>query len=372
MPGIYADPKSISPILAQKISRHARIREVLTPALTVPKSQSSNGKWLATSLRAGLQEAGVSTKKVSLGGGSGYFYFQVEGEDFNGDIAIFSPNKEDGISSCMVNSVWLTFASRHLGVVDLSDSKAITEAFESKFQVLVEEDGRGNTRGLIYVSKSDKNLLEEVAACSHYGICAVIGNDDHGSIRELITGNKVYDVHKAPIILGEYAVIGLEGAPIRPGELSPGIVMYTEDEIKHHLSSFEKFVEGKHLIVVSHPPPYETLDHALRFGDRDIGSEAVRDFVAKHSDTRLVVCGHVHHCGGMTARSANGALVVNAASHDNFGEPGKIAIIDIDPAGDMQVKWHIIHELPGLFGVGPKVAEKLRTAGIRRVEDLVN
>lgn len=383
-PGVYGfslqgtlkDSKSVILILAQKLSHHARVREVLTPALTVPKEQS-DGKLLSKCLRTGLLEAGISAEKVILWGSVGYLGFLVDSDEFNGSINVFASGNQDGKSSCIVDSEWLTFASGHLGGVDLSDLRAVAEALESNFQVLVERDGRGNTKGLIYASATQRNLLEEIASCSHYGICAVIGNDDHWSIRELITGNKVYNVHKASVILGQYAVIGQEGAPIRPGELSPGIVMYTEDEIKQHLDSFEKFVKGRRLIVVSHPPPYEMLDHALRFGDRNIGSEALRDFITKHSiDTQLVVCGHVHHNGGMTARTANSTLVVNAASHDNFGEPGKIAIIDIDEVtategGEMHVQWHIIHELAGLFGVGPRVAEKLREAGIRRVEDLL-
>ena len=371
LPGTYIDSESISQILAQRISHHARVSKVLTPAFNVPKEQASDGKWLSARLQTALQEAGVSSSKVSVGAGTSYIEFDVDSDEFNGRIAVFSPTKQGGLSTCMVSSVWLTFASRHLDGANLDDLQALTEALGSKFQVLLQGNGRGGTKGLVYASTGGRNLLEEVASYSHYGICAVIGNDDDGSVRELIAGNKVYDVHKAPVILGQYAVLGLEGGPIRPGEPNPGIVMYSEDEIEQHLSSFERYVEGKRLIVVSHPPPYEILDHALRFGDRNIGSESMRDFVAKHPDTRLLVCGHVHHCGGMTARTPNGALVVNAASHDNFGEPGKIAIIDIDTAGEMQVNWHFIHELPGLFGVGRKTAEKLRKAGIRRVEDLL-
>jgi len=61
---------------------------------------------------------------------------------------------------------------------------------------------------------ADQNYFEELAEKTRYGLCAVAGNDDPAECRDLIVGRKVHAVHSRPLVLGPFAVVGLEGAPL--------------------------------------------------------------------------------------------------------------------------------------------------------------
>ena len=62
--------------------------------------------------------------------------------------------------------------------------------------------------------------------------------------------------------------------------------------------------------------------------------------------------------------------VVNAASHDNIGEPGKIALITIEE-NKVNVDWHFLHEVSEIWGIGSKYTRRLQKVGIKSVEDLL-
>jgi Icc-related predicted phosphoesterase/uncharacterized protein YprB with RNaseH-like and TPR domain len=369
--GAYREPEVVAEMLARRIWENAKVQAYLEENLVIPRKHAKGVDWVSGELKRCLKDAGVPDAKLSFGGTASYFWVRVESKEFRGTLSLVSLGK-DRDSAVRFSSDWLVFALRHLQGVDLTNNEEVVRTLRSDLRIVVEDGHNGTTKGIVAAGMNARNVFEELASCSHYGLCAVIGNDDHGSARELIVGDKVYDVHRAPVILGDHAVIGQEGAPIRPGEMNPGLLLYEEDEISQHLSSFEKFVTGKRPILVSHPPPHLILDHALRFGEGNIGSESVMEFLRKYPNTTLLVCGHVHYCGGKSERTPSGTLVLNAASHDNPGEPGKVAVIDIDSNGELHTEWHLLHELTGVFGIGPRIAEKLRASGVRRVEDLAS
>jgi hypothetical protein len=60
---------------------------------------------------------------------------------------------------------------------------------------------------------SKKNLFADLATLSTYGLRAVAGNDDLAESRKLITGQSVYPVHSCALVIGPFAVVGIEGAP---------------------------------------------------------------------------------------------------------------------------------------------------------------
>ncbi len=148
-----------------------------------------------------------------------------------------------------------------------------------------------------------------------------------------------------------------------------GTISYPEKLIATHLRVAAQCVKGKRLIVVSHAPPRGVLDTAIRFGERPIGSKALHDFLKKRRDVSLVVCGHVHSCGAR-AKKLNRCHVVNAASHDDVGAPGRIAIIDIHTDVVRNVEWHQLWETFSVPGIGEGREEKLRAAGIRTLAQL--
>jgi len=192
------------------------------------------------------------------------------------------------------------------------------------------------------------NFFQHLAALSRYGLCAVAGNDDRPEIRELITGRRVFSVHSCALVLGRFAIVGIEGAPmfpIRDGfdkSYNKGFLLYPESILDWHIKHWTTgALKGKKLIVVSHSPPYGVLDLAMRFGRRNIGSRPLRRFLESSPNALLCVCGHVHSQGARSESLGN-ALVVNAASHDRPGDPGRLAIIEIASGVVSAPDWHKI------------------------------
>lgn len=229
------------------------------------------------------------------------------------------------------------------------------------------------TIGAIQIAKEKRNLFEKIAALSKYGLCAVIGNDDYPETRACIWGDKVYNVQETPFTVGDYAFVGIEGAIRDPNDSSIGMgyTLYTEKSLKKRLDDLKKRFRDKKLIIVSHCPPRGALDLALRFGMKNIGSRSLRTFIEDNSRIiPLVISGHVHLQGGKNVKLGY-ATIVNAASHDNHGAPGRVAIIETDERDQSKVVWNELNELDGIYRVGPATAAKFRSAGIDTIEKIV-
>lgn len=218
-----------------------------------------------------------------------------------------------------------------------------------------------------------KNFFEAIASRARYGLCAVVGNDEEPSVRRLVSGKSVLNVHLSPARLGAYAILGVDGAPRRPGLEGIGYIIHSEPEIAQHLSSQHRLVAPSQIIVVSHAPPEGILDFAVRFSQdgrpRSIGSRSLRKFLKTHKEVALVICGHVHRCGGMHEK-IYGTTVVNAANHDDDKAIARFAIIELNPPGRPTVEWRQIRPPWVVPGIGPVSVERLRGIGIRTVEEL--
>jgi uncharacterized protein YprB with RNaseH-like and TPR domain len=230
-----------------------------------------------------------------------------------------------------------------------------------------------------------QNLFAQLAAIATHGLCGVVGNDTEASdegrpkrirfvdevkkAREYVQGHGVYNVHCSPLIIGNYAVIGNEGSIPDASFGTLGTVIYPESSVSRHLVKARKAVAGKHLILVSHTPPKGALDLAIRFGTRHIGSAALRKFILKSCDVPLVICGHAHFSGAQSMKLGR-SIVVNAASHDDSGAPGRIAIIEMRAGKVLNVRWHLLWELGSIPGIGEARATRLRREGINTVHQL--
>ncbi len=215
-----------------------------------------------------------------------------------------------------------------------------------------------------------KNLFQHLARCSNHGICAVAGNDDLPGHQKHIRGRSVFDVHASPVTLGDFAVLGVEGAPS-----APGFLLHTEKEISSHLARQKQFAHQKNLILVSHCPPEGCLDKSVRFSldgrPRSIGSRAVRKFVRANKRVRVVICGHSHRCGGRHQRLSQ-ALVVNAASHDWLGNVGRFALITVGPSRNVEIEWREMVEVACIPGIKDRCSARLRAAGIRTAQEFAD
>src|SRR5262249_37546292 len=163
----------------------------------------------------------------------------------------------------------------------------------------------------------DENLFEEIARHAKYGVCAVAGNDD-ADAKGYLTGKSVTAVHRCAAVIGSFAVVGLEGAPFFPpgsGEnMNMGPLLYSDVLAGCQTKTWD-FFGDKNLIIVSHAPPFGTLDRAIRFGVRSIGSKPLREYLTRSTNAILCVCGHVHSCGGEMER-VGGGTVVDAGATD--------------------------------------------------------
>lgn len=222
-----------------------------------------------------------------------------------------------------------------------------------------------------FVPDTGTNYFEQLASLSRYGIVAVTGNDDLPEVRDLIRGDKVYEVHSQPVAIGRFLVVGVEGAPA-PGI---GFTLHAESELAQHLRRSLPKRANRTIIVVSHAPPRGCLDEAIRFGNGPIGSTAVRDFVKEEPRVALVVSGHVHLCGGRRDKLGH-AVVVNAASHDTVDKPARIATFLLQPSGVIEnFSWsEVVSSIPvaEISGIGPKYATRLAHADITMIEHLAD
>jgi Icc-related predicted phosphoesterase len=207
--------------------------------------------------------------------------------------------------------------------------------------------------------QSEENIFEELAKYARYGVVAVLGNEDRKVARAWIRGEKVYELFTSLVKIGPVLITGLEGSTCGLGPNGG----YLESDIKLRLEFIQKnVVKDELILIVSHAPPRGILDRAIRFGERSIGSIALRDFIEEESRVGLVVCGHVHSCGG-SFETLNNATIVNVSSHDDPFSKANIAWITINKEGKVHVN---MEKLPSLVEQiisedGQDVKEKLKS-----------
>ncbi|WP_292459749.1 metallophosphoesterase [Methanothermococcus sp.] len=201
-------------------------------------------------------------------------------------------------------------------------------------QIIYYIDKNESIGGLIYFSNK-KEYFKKLAELSKNGLCFVLGNDNHPIYREIgIKHKNVYDVHTKPLVIGDFVIIGLEGAPT--DTKINYILSYDDKTVKKHLNNMAKKYKNKKIIVLSHAPPYNILDYAIRFGGKHIGSKPLLEFI-KEKKPLLVVCGHVHREGSNETLFEN-THIINVASHDDDISHGNMALIEIEE-NEIKTKW---------------------------------
>jgi len=179
------------------------------------------------------------------------------------------------------------------------------------------------------------NIFEKLASHARYGLAAIIGNDDPSVARAWIRGNGVYELHNTWLKIGPFLIVGLEGSTCGRGPSGE----YLESDVKLRLElASEMLKPDDKLIIVSHAPPRGLLDRAMRFGEKAIGSIALRDFIEECDKSALVICGHVHRCGG-NSEKLDKVTVVNVSSHDSPFDRANVAWIVIDGEGNTNVNF---------------------------------
>jgi len=221
------------------------------------------------------------------------------------------------------------------------------------------------------------NHFETLASKATYGLAAVIGNDDVVESRALISGERVFELHSRPLQIGPFLIGGIEGSPLDEEDLAIGATLHSEEEIARHLRAVTSLDNSLHLLVLSHTPPRGSLDSAIRFGRREIGSVSLAKALRSQAAPEIVVCGHVHSKGGLSELSGQ-TRVINVASHDSYGAPLVVAQFTWsarEPANSplFSIDWNRLPSLVGLqtiWGIGPHYTVRLEREGISTVEGL--
>ena len=130
---------------------------------------------------------------------------------------------------------------------------------------------------------------------------AVPGNCDPKEILDTLEHSDAVCLHGAQINLGPMTIVGVGGSnptPFNtPFELTDKQI---DDLLVHGMAKMEKTV---HNVLISHPPPFETLDVV---NGEHVGSQSVRRHM-KNFD--LVCCAHIHEQRGV--KEVDGVKIVN-------------------------------------------------------------
>jgi Icc-related predicted phosphoesterase len=123
---------------------------------------------------------------------------------------------------------------------------------------------------------------------------AVAGNCDFSDVSDLLL-RKNMSLHGRCIQMKNFNIIGLEGSLPCPGH-TPN--EYSERELAAFLTAAKKGNDDdKPLVLVSHQPPYNTLNDMILNGVH-VGSKAVRVFI---EEEQPLICftGHIHEGFGI-------------------------------------------------------------------------
>jgi len=210
------------------------------------------------------------------------------------------------------------------------------------------------------------NSWSPMARRVRHGLAGVIGNDCSADARAALRQPGCHDLHEEPLLIGELAFLGLQGAPDDRGR-GLGYTLYAEGAARHHLDRQLSAVGKRPVILVSHAPPRGILDLAVRFGLEHIGTTALLE-ATKWPSLKAVICGHVHLQGGRQVQHGS-CLVVNCASHDEGGAPLRYAVLTWDGHG-VVASTHVHDErghLGEIRGMQHRHARDLKRAGAATV-----
>jgi hypothetical protein len=138
-------------------------------------------------------------------------------------------------------------------------------------------------------------------------ILAVHGNMDRDEVRALLE-ERGYGIHAGGRNVRGVGFFGVGGSNITPVHTRSE---YTEAEILEFLDQgYDKVRAAKTKVLVSHTPPKGVCDRTFLF--IRAGSVSVRDFLRRHDDVQLCLCGHIHEAHGW--RFVDGVCVANSGA----------------------------------------------------------
>lgn len=145
------------------------------------------------------------------------------------------------------------------------------------------------------------DMVDDVLSRIDVPCFAVPGNCDPREILDTLEHSDAVCLHGAQINLGPMTIVGVGGSnptPFNtPFELTDKQI---DDLLVHGMAKMDKTV---HNVLISHPPPFETLDVV---NGEHVGSQSVRRHMKSFD---LVCCAHIHEQRGV--KEVDGVKIVN-------------------------------------------------------------
>lgn len=176
-------------------------------------------------------------------------------QDFEGGEETITPSNQENII-IESNTTLSKFKQKHehLEKGSLFDQLAALGIVKMKPRTKGQWIGppRRNRGTCVYYKRKGESWLDVIASQSTHGLGAVVGNDCEWVDRYRLSGENIFNLHEDPLILGDLAVLGLEGSP-----LDIGFILYEEDDAREHLE-FQHFTIGPVRAFRRRciPPPY--------------------------------------------------------------------------------------------------------------------
>ncbi|HVP96147.1 metallophosphoesterase family protein [Methanoregula sp.] len=153
------------------------------------------------------------------------------------------------------------------------------------------------------------DMVDDVLSRIDVPCFAVPGNCDPKEILDTLEHSDAVCLHGARINLGSMTIVGLGGSNPTPFNTPFELTDKQIDDLLHQgMAKMEKSV---HNVLISHPPPFETLD---AINGEHVGSQSVRRHMKSFD---LVCCAHIHEQRGV--KEIDGVKIVNpGAAMDGY------------------------------------------------------
>ncbi len=153
------------------------------------------------------------------------------------------------------------------------------------------------------------DAVDDVLARIDVPCFAVPGNCDPREILEAIEHSDTVSMHGTSINLGRMTIVGVGGSNPTPFGTPFELTDKQIDDVLH--GAMKKMEKTVHNILLTHAPPYETLDKP---SGQHVGSQSIRKHMKSFD---LVCCAHIHESRGMM--EVDGVRVVNpGAAMDGY------------------------------------------------------
>jgi uncharacterized protein len=152
-------------------------------------------------------------------------------------------------------------------------------------------------------SVEDARKVLEAVGRYNKNILAVTGNCDKKEVDDYLFAKNM-NLHGKTVDIDGISFTGAGGSLPCP---SPTPNVYTEEEYGEIFEGTKAGADGGPRILVSHQPPYGTLNDKISNGEH-VGSRTVREFIERY---KPLVCftGHIHEAPGID--TIGGTKIVN-------------------------------------------------------------